>query len=267
MKKTFLVFLLFCTAVPQVFADAAKQAFVTGDYSTAIETGRHENSAEGLTIACRSNLIIGGFLTKDKSAANYLHAAIKDCIQALELESDYFDAQISLAIALSFEGKRIKSLHYPKVARQMLEKLIQTHPENAQTYGALAAWHSQVSAAGFFARLALRASRDQAAQLFQEARKQGVIDFPLTLEHLKFLAQGSNSDRQEALKLAEALIKYPTDTAFDRLLQKRSELLLSALNVGKKRDIKKAIQHASAFNEAVDWDDVDAFPKEEIPKN
>lgn len=267
MKRSFLFFLLFCVATPQVSAKTAWQAFVNGDYGAAIDIGRHENTAESLTIACRSNLIVGGFLIEDRSAANYLHAAIRDCVQALQLDKTYFDAQISLAIALSFEGKRIKSLHYPRKARRIIERLIQTHPENAQTYGALAAWHSQVSAAGFFARLALKASRDQAAALFEEALGHGIIDFPLSLEQIKFLAQGSTSDRKEALKLAEVLMLHPTTTAFDQLLQKRSAILFNALKSGKKSDIKSAIQHVSAFSEAADWNDIDSFPKEDIPEN
>ncbi len=168
---------------------------------------------------------------------------------------------MSLAIALSFEGKRVKSIFYPKAARQLLENLLREHPDNALAYGALAAWHSQVSAAGFFARLALKASRKKAEKLFEEAFDHGVIDFPLRMEYLKFLAAGSKKEHIKAIGVAKALVAETVNSEFDRLLQKRAAELLEALHTEKKRNIKKAIKNISAFSTAEGWEDFDSFPK------
>lgn len=267
MKKWILCFLVVISSAPNLAANNEVRAFVSGEYQKAQQLGRDAQTANGLTIACRSSLVIGGFLTSDETAVESLHAAIKDCIDALAFDPEHFDAQMSLAIALSFEGKRTRKLFYPKQARLILERLIKNHPDNPLAYGALAAWHSQVSAAGFFARLTLKASRKQAAYFFQEALKYGAIDFPLRVEYLKFIAAGSQEERHEAIEIAQSLLKQVTTSAFDRMLQQRCNTLLSALQKGKKREIKAVIKQMSAFSSAKNWDDADSFPKEGLIEN
>lgn len=264
MKKYLLIALWFCLGSVQAYGTSAWHAFVSGDYLKARELGRNENTAHGFTTACRASLVIGGFRTDDVTATQYLHTAIRDCLQALKIDNRHFDAQMSLAIALSFEGKRVKNIFYPKTAREILEHLLQEHPDNALAYGALGAWHSQVSAAGFFARITLKASRKNARKLFTEAFSHGVIDFPLRMEHLKFLAAGSKKERREALEVAKALVAETVYSEFDRLLQERANILLEALYTGKKRNIKKAIKNISAFSKAEGWEDIDDFPKTEV---
>lgn len=265
MKHCFLFILVVLLAVKAEATNLPHQAFVAGDYVTAQHIGRESNTASGLTIACRAGLVMGGFYSKDNEATTLLHTAIKDCTAALTIDPLHFDAQMSLAIALSYEGKRTKKTFYPKHARMMLEALVGKHPDNALAYGALAAWHSQVSAAGFFARIVLKASRKQAKQLFEEAFRHGAIDFPLHVEHLKFLAAGSKAERQQALIAAKALVETPVSTSFDKLLQERCKTILTALKTGKKKEIKIAINAASAFNTAEGWKDEEAYPEKLVP--
>lgn len=238
--------------------------FLLGNFEEARDIGRKDRSAEGLTIACRASLVIGGFQKSDSRATENLHAAIDDCLLAYELDPTYFDAQVSLAIALSFEGKRKKRVFHPKQAKALLENLVERYPESAISYGALAAWHAQVSAAGFLARMALGASRKKAALLFDTAFDKGVIDFPLKFEYLKFLSLGSKKERQKATLYAKQLIAEKVGSYFDELLQKRAEQLHVALLTNKKKTIKNAVKEASAFSNAEDWKKAPAYPKAKL---
>ena len=126
---------------------------------------------------------------------------------------------MSLAVALRFEGKRTSKTFYPKKARLLLEDLVKRYPDNATAYGALASWHSQVSAAGFFARIALGASRKKAKKLFREAFTRGAMDYALHIEYLKFMAVGSKKERMEAICVAQKLIEQVLATALNQRLQ------------------------------------------------
>lgn len=264
MTQGFFIALMCFLWTADVAANAGWREFIAGDYAAARTTGRSAETAEGYSVACRSSLVIGGFLKQDRTATHNLHEAIDDCSQALELDPNHFHAHMSLAIALSFEGKRTKKVFYPGHARILLEDLIAKHPDNAVAYGALAAWHSQVSAAGLFARITLKASRKQARQLFELAFEKGAIDFPLMVEHLKFLAVGSKSDREEAILVAKRLIEQPQTSEFDKLLQRRCLAILAALETGKKRKVKKAVKKASPFHQAKGWQKPKAYPKNKV---
>ncbi|MBV1900150.1 MAG: hypothetical protein KUG56_00610 [Kordiimonadaceae bacterium] len=234
--------------------------FIQGDYLQARNNGRKAASANSLTIACRAGIIIGGFLSINDEPTKTLHGAIDDCLNALKISPAHFDAQMSLAVALSFEGKRISKTFYPKKARLLLEDLVKRYPDNATAYGALASWHSQVSAAGFFARFILSASRKKARALFHEAFTRGAMDYPLHVEYLKFMAVGSKKERQEAISVAQKLIEQAPVTALDQRLQGGCKIILAALQSKRKKNIKAAIQKTSAFNYAKKWNKPPAYP-------
>jgi len=246
---THLALVVFCTQ-PVFAAQPGWDAFVRGDFSEARTIGRSAGTAESLAHACRAGLVQGGFIETGIKAVKSLHGAIRDCDKALQLDPTHFFAKMSLAIALSFEGKRLKRPAYPKMARLLLLELTQKHPRNPLGYGALGAWHSEVSAAGFMARLALGARRKIAENNYQKALAFGTIDFALRFEHVKFLARGKKIERKIALREAKALVEETVDTALDRLLQQRCKVLYEALQSGNKRRIKTALKASGAFQGA-----------------
>lgn len=257
-------FLLIQSAVLAASEPPGWAAFVEGDFALSREQGRAADSAEGLAQACRAGLVQGGFAEKGQVSINSLHRAISDCADALQKDPSHFYAKMSMAIALSFEGKRLSNPAYPKAARAYLLELVSQEPQNPLGYGALGAWHSEVSAAGFFARLALGARRKKARANFEKALEMGAIDYALKLEYVKFLARGSKKERRRALQAAQALLREKPETAFDKLLKSRCEILLTALQDGKKRSIKKALKSISAFQNAPPEKHVRKFPLETL---
>lgn len=239
-------------------------AFVAGDYNTAKLEGRNAQSAEGSAHACRAGLVLGGFIDKGPAAIHSLHGAIHDCNEALKLDPKHYFAKMSLAIALSFEGKRLKRPAYPKRAKLYIDELIIQQPNNPLGYGALAAWHSEVSAAGFFARIALGARRKHAKAYFQKALRMGAVDFPLKFEYVKFLARGNKSDRQKAIIEGKKLIAEPIELALDKILKSHCANLVRALEINKKHALKLALRESMAFNDLIPERDIARFPLEQL---
>jgi len=253
------------TAADARMTTAGWEEFVRGDFVAAQEKGRASATADGYALACRSGLVRGGFLETGAAAVSHLHSAATDCANALRITPDHYSARMSLSIALSFEGKRLRRVAYPKKAKMLIESLITTQPDNPLGYGALAAWHSEVSAAGFLARMVLGARRKTSRGLFHKAQKMGAIDFPLQFEYVKFLARGNKSDRAKALVLADTLIKQVPAMAIDRIIQEKCSLLLGALRTNKKKSILEALKQASAFYSIENAAHLDAYSIEGLP--
>jgi len=265
MKNFLNALLIWFTAATVVSANPPGwTAFTKGDFETARTIGRRDGGAEGLAHACRAGLVLGGFSETGPTAIKSLHGAIADCNKTLLLQPDHFFAKMSLAIALSFEGKRLKRPSYPLRAKAYILELIEQEPENPLGYGALAAWHSEVSAAGFFARIALGARRNKAEKNFATALKLGAIDYALKFEYVKFLARGNQSARKRALIKARILLQENTVMAFDQILRKHCIVLARALERNNKPAIKKALIQATAFQGASPERVVERFPLEAL---
>jgi len=257
----FFIFVAFITSAPVIAAaPPGWDAFKQGSFYEARDAGRADASAEGLALACRAGLVLGGFMETNKAAVQSLHGAINDCNKALGISPSHYFAKMSLSIALSFEGKRLKRPSYPARAKAYILELIEAEPNNPLGYGALAAWHSEVSAAGFLARIALGARRNKAAKNFERAQKLGAIDYALRFEHIKFLARGNKADRKLAFAQARELSESDTNMAFDLLMQKQCLRLLEALSRDNKREIKTIVKDVAAFQNVIGEREVARFP-------
>ncbi|MBL4790058.1 MAG: hypothetical protein JKY60_13825 [Kordiimonadaceae bacterium] len=268
MKHLVTVFCLFSFAglVPVGAKDTSVGAeeYVRGDYYEARALARAANTSDGYSNACQSGLVIGGFLETGAEAVASLHGAIDDCIKSLEMAPDHYLAKLSLSVALSFEGKRLQKTSYPKHAKALIEQLIQQEDRNPIGYGAMGAWHSEISAAGFFARLLLGARRKNAKFFYSQALKLGVDDYALKLEHIKFLARGNKTERKKAEELAHDLLATPTNNAFDSLLKSKCHLLLYAVQSGRKNNIKQSLIDISAFRNIANFGAVKAYPLNKV---
>ena len=260
IKLLTLTFLIVSAPIAGTAPPPGWQAFEQGHFHEAREAGRAEGSAEGLSLACRAGLVLGGFTETGKAAVHSLHGAIRDCNKALEINADHYFAKMSLSIALSFEGKRLKRPSYPARAKAYILELIEAEPNNPLGYGALAAWHSEVSAAGFLARIALGARRKKAADNFSRALKLGAIDYALRFEYVKFLARGNKAERKQALEQAKNLASNKATMAFDAILQKQCARLVDALAQDNKRAIKSLLKRAAAFRQVSSEREVARFP-------
>lgn len=253
MKIWFSLFLGFTVAVSGNASDRATKALAAGSYADARMIGREDGGVEGLMAACQAGMLLGGFYESDIAAVESLHGAAKDCRSVVALESSHLNANITLAIIVGLEGKRWRKPGLAKQSRRRIEKVLADYPTMPTAHGALGGWHSEVSAAGFLARLYLGAKRKTADTYFRSAIEKGERSFAFYVEYIKFLARGKKADRAEALKIGLDILKQPSIDAVDRLMKENISKIAAALNAQDKKALKKAIASATAFNEIEKW--------------
>lgn len=225
------------------FADSAAY------FESERHTGLALKTADGYFRSCKAELVLGGFFETGDTAVERLHQAITYCGTALKLEPDHYNAKLSLAAALSYEGKRLSKAEYPRLARKLIEQLIEQDPDNPDAYGGLGTWHMSVSRAGFLARLVLKASNKKAKTHFRTAHEMGEQNCGLLLEHAKFLALETKTDQKVALEHTEAILQRPPVLDTDALFIEKARLLKGILEKGykRKKDLRSAIDKISAF--------------------
>ena len=268
----FFVFIFLLALAPQTGAQqnaAGWPKYADGDFHGAraesAAAARQENHADNYALACRSGLVIGGFLETGKSAVASLHQALRDCEMALAQEPDNYVASLSHAIAIGFEGLRLRKASYARASRREIERLISIYPDNALALGALAGWHAAVAREGWLARLFLNASRTEAGTLYDRAVTLPGAELPLLYEHIRFLADGSTDEKERAVHLIEQVLLAGPGCGLDTLLIRRSHGLLDALKSGKKKPLRAAIEQATPFSGIDDWgktgkSGIDAYP-------
>jgi predicted Zn-dependent protease len=229
------------------------QEFKEGNFEAAVSVSAADNSADSLTLNCRSNLVIGGFKTQGDEAIDALHKALTSCQQAIEKEPNHIIARMSYAMALGFEGKRLNSPSLATKSRKQIEKILEANPENALANGALGGWHSEVAAAGFLARIALGAKRSKAKTQFSKAISTGTLDIPLKFEYIRYLARGKKAERAEAIQEIDALLDLEPGYAFEEMLQDRARELRPVVAAGKSGAIKKKLDELSPFFGITKW--------------
>jgi hypothetical protein len=227
--------------------------FKNGNFEAAIKASATSNSVASLTLNCRSNLVIGGFQTKGDQAISALHNAISSCKRAIEKDPSHIIARMSYAMALGFEGKRLKSPSLAKKSRKEIEKILETNPDHPLANGALGGWHSEVSAAGFLARVALGAKRSKAGRQFNKAFGTGEIDIPLKFEYIRYLARGKEAERSKAIYEIDALLALKPGYAFEAMVQERAKRLRPVVEEGKSSAIKAMLEELSPFNGITEW--------------
>ncbi|WP_262693468.1 hypothetical protein [Kordiimonas aquimaris] len=256
MKLWIVIFLYAASSHVNASEDSAAHALNIGDFERARALGRAAETAHGFTVACRAGMLIGGYQESGSAAVRSLHDAISDCRHAVTLDPQNIDARITLAIGVGFEGKRFKKPSLAKKSRKLLEQIYKDFPNQPAAHAAIGGWHSEVSAAGFLARVYLGASRSKAKQYFAEAVMMGETGLPFMLEYLKLLARGGTKDRQQGAALVEQHMRKPAITAINRLIQDKTKPIIKALKSKDKKAIKKAIAAATAFNGIEAWRDI-----------
>ncbi|WP_374763107.1 hypothetical protein [Yunchengibacter salinarum] len=245
----------------------AQAAFDAGAFETAADLGRASDTADGLSLACRSGLIRGGWQTEGPEMVTILHQAIRDCENAVIKEPTHLVGKLSLALAVGFEGKRRKKAGYADAAKDHLKTLVQLYPDHPDPWGALAGWHAEVSKEGFMARLVLGARPSKAHEFFETALKKGSVDGPFMLEYCKFLARLGPVEQMIAESHLNTMLEKPAHTALLKIVRGKARKLKEALASGKKTRIADAIEAASAFPDIEKHDKVaDTLDLKDLPE-
>lgn len=258
MKVWFFLFLTLAVAMQSTSASdrtkkGAQAALAAGNYAKARALGRQDGSADALMAACRAGMLLGGFYQSNIAATKSLHGAAQDCGRVIAQESQHLNARITLAIVVGLEGKRWRKPGFAKQSRRLIEKILADYPTMPAAHAALGGWHSEVSAAGFLARLYLGAKRKTADTYFESAIQKGEQSFAFYVEYIKFLARGQNDDRAEAASIGAVVLQRPANDAIDQLMKEKIFEMVAALNTGDKKALRKAIASATAFNGIEKW--------------
>ena len=230
-------------------SQSAHELYQQGDFKQASLKAEAQDSPEGYSLALRAALAYGGHVARGKEAVEWLERAQRLSDKLMSLDNKSFRNRLSAAIVISYRSKKQRSVSLVNRAKHLIEGLIQDYPDEAMAYGALAGWHSEISAAGFLPRLILGASRRKAGQYFEKARSFNDTKLSLNLEYAKYLARGRESERNQSKELLLSIVKIDPKDAFDRLLQENANKLLKAVNMGKKKAIKHIIAEISAFQD------------------
>lgn len=236
---------------------AGWQAYLEGDFARAraeaLSAANITPDADAYALACQAGLVVGGFLESKSEAVRSLHKALDACEQALMLDPDHYIAGLSHAIAVGFEGLRLRKASYARASKREIETLIAKYPRNAIAQGALAGWHAAVAREGWLARLFLGASRARAKSLYKQAFTLPGVELPLTYEYVRFLAAGDEEDRQEAQLLLEKALSQPAQNALEALLLAKMGDLNTALTSGKKNQMKTSVRDTIPFYNIDRW--------------
>ena len=264
MKHLLYIIVAFCASFGAAASEgtAGWQAYLDGDFTRAraeaLAAARSTPSADAFALSCQAGLVIGGFFEGNRDAVRSLHQALDNCEQALAIDPDHFVAGLSHAIAIGFEGLRLRKASYARASKREIEALIAKYPRNAIAHGALAGWHAAVAREGWLARLFLGASRARAKSLYAEAFSLPGVEVPLVYEYARFLADGDGEDQQEARHLIAQALDKPAQNSLDALLLGKLQTLQGALAGGEKKQLKTSIQATIPFNNIDNWGSPDA---------
>lgn len=259
------VFLMFALSSWQPADTPGWQDFVSGAFENARERAAASHTADGLALACRSGLVIGGFQQTGEASVVSLHRALEDCSEALHMDPHNIVASVSYALALGYEGKRLKKASYIKASRERLEHCLAHHPDDPLVTAALGGWHSAVSNAGFLARVALGGSRKDAEAYFQRAIELDPRSVGTRFEYVRFLARGGKDDRKEALKQLHATLAIKPDDAAEEIMLARLAELIVPLEADDKKAARDTVERTAAFRDLADMRDMETrFPLEPL---
>ncbi len=227
-------------------AHEADLAYAGGDFEAARRLGREAQTAEGSSLACEAGLVLGSYFEAGEGRVRTLHAAIRDCADAIETGTSGAGAYVNYAIGVAFEAKRRRDPALAAEARKLFLDAVGRFPDSGFAHAGLAGWHWNVARQAGLGRIALGASRDEARREFSIAIALDPDNLALRYEYLRFLVAGDRKERRGALEAAAGLAALAPRDAFDGLLLKRAETLAAAL-AGSGQDVDAALAATEPF--------------------
>ena len=217
--------------------EAARTAWVEGDYIAAAEIAAGTGTADGYALAAESLGIYGYFVaTGDEQEALY-DEALRYAEQAVELDPESPNTQIQLSHAIG----RIAEIAgvmaalnngYARQTLDLLEVALALDPESAPAHSGIAMWHARaLDEGGVLARMMFGASRDKALEHVELSLEHGAGDKLIIHDaaaSLLFLSERRHGDRARDLLLEARDI--PVVNARDEFVQQSIEDILAALD-------------------------------------
>jgi len=198
----------------------------------------------------RDTLLQAAFVTTDPAqAAAELAAALAACDAILARLPGDGEARLQRTLAIGYRAKLTHNRTDALETRRSLEAMIATHPADAELQLALGGWHASaiVQLGSMMARTVLGARRAEALTALDRAAQLGAGHASYPAMAALFRIALDASDTVTALRLAEAAVRAPATSSFDRMVQRRAAAILPALRAGHGADASAAAQRLLPF--------------------
>jgi tetratricopeptide (TPR) repeat protein len=236
-----MVLLLLTTEAGAKGLESAETMYRRGELRAAAALARQLGGAEGLSLAARATLVDAVWRAPPETQAELLEQAATDAEAALDLDPDFVDAHLQLAIALGQLGdlQDPVSAHlmgYGHEGKLHLDRALELAPDDPWAHALLGMWHLQI---------VQRSSADLAEQFYGASEQKGVA---YCREALALAPEESNLGfgcavsmieldadkyRADAIALLESIAGRPPKDEAERLVRDKATEIVERVKAGK----------------------------------
>lgn len=231
-----LLLLAASPAFAAVPLDAAREAFAQGDFRRAATLAHEAGTAEGETLAARSELAEGDFVEHGEASHEDFRRAAKSARAALQLDPDNVEGHLYLALALGFLGRIEGSVAahfagYAEEARQHIDRALELAPTDPWANALLGGWNLEiVNDGGVLAETIYGASREKGIAAYNYALALAPGNAAIAYQYaLQLVAMGGAWPRAEAYQVLKSSLQAEPVDAFQRFAWRRAERMMLAL--------------------------------------
>ena len=241
--SAYVVFVFACLIGLQMqpaFSDdleAARAAFVAGDFLTAARLAHEEDSADAYALAARAELAQGDFLAAAKDRRALFVDAEADARRVVALAPDEAAGHLYLALALGFKGRIDGNIaaHFSGMAhdaRSHIDRALALEPDNAWGHALDGGWNLEiVRGGGLLGETLYGASFDKGIAAYRRALELEPQNTAIAYQFaLQLLGAKATAYRDEAYRVLVQALKPKEETAVEHLARRRAQRLKLALD-------------------------------------
>lgn len=239
--RLLMVLLLLTAEAGAKGLDHAETLYRRGDLRGAAALARQLGGVEGLSLAAKATLVDAVWRAAPETQAELLEQAATDAEAALELDPDFVDAHLHLAIALGQLGdlQDPVSAHlmgYGHEGKLHLDRALELAPDDPWAHALLGIWHLQI---------VQRSSADLAEQLYGASEQEGVAYCREALAlapgepnlgfgcAVSMLELDGEAYRGDALGLLNSIMRRPPRDEAERLVWDKAAEVLERVKAEK----------------------------------
>lgn len=237
--------------------EALSDLFDRGEWAWVVFAGREAGTVTGLVLSVRATLVLNGYDKSFEEQEAALEQAIEDIERAVAIDPDNEQALLQKAAAYGYRGRLLRNMGDGRTSRDLLEKVLADHPDDAWAVAAMGGWHGEVIIAigSFMGGILFGAKRDEAVELLTRAVELDPTSIPVRLLAGKILMRFNKDGlvEQGAVHL-KAISGLTPVTALDRLMVDQAARFLEASALANKKEREAAIAQLIAYNPEVSRD-------------
>lgn len=220
---------------------SAEALYRRGDLAGAATLGRQLGGARGWSLAAKATLVDAVWRAGPESQTDLLRQAAEDARAALELDPEFVDAHLQLAIALGQLGDlrdpvSAHLLGYGHEGKLHLDRALELAPDDPWTHALLGIWHLQIvrRAGAMLAEELYGASEADGVTFCREALVLAPDDPNLGFGcAVSLLELDGARYRADALALLEAIKSRTPEDEADRLVLQEAGRVVERVKAGE----------------------------------